>query len=153
MIDVKGLAIGCTVAVLAGFASGWTTNGCRLNAQISKLEAEYLAEQNKKQQVVIEYREVEAKKNGENTAEFNEALNEKDKYIAKLNDDLDNGHIAFRVCQADYLRATVKAGNSRALEEKARADFASYRKDAIRLIEEGKKADAWIESAFEFVNR
>lgn len=153
MINGKVIAVACALSL----AFGWTANGWRLNAKIAglntetaKIEKSYLEEKAKKQQVVIEYREREATANNENSKQYQESL---DEYRKKLDDMRRNSDIAIRVCKADNVREAVRADNSATLAATAEADNAKLREDIFRVLEESKKADAWIESAFEWVNR
>lgn len=153
MINGKVIAAACALSL----AFGWTANGWRLNAkiaglntEITNLENSYLEEKAKKQQVVIEYREREATANNENSKQYQESL---DEYRKKLDDMRRNNDIAIRVCKADSVREAARADNSDTLAETSEADNARLREDIFRVLEDSKKADAWIESAYEWINR
>lgn len=123
------------------------------NYQMRGVELELAAERERKQQVVIEYRERESAANTENTTEYLEALDNARKESDALRRDLADGRIKLRVCLADSVRAAVAAGNSAAAIEQARADQRRLEEDAVRLIEKAQTQEAWIESAHEWINR
>lgn len=116
-------------------------------------ELELAEERSKKQRVVIEYREKEAANNGANVAEYLEGLENARKENERLKRSLDDGSIKLRLCLADSTVRAVEAGNSRTLEEQARADNARLREDILHLVDEARRLDAWVESAHEWVNR
>lgn len=134
-------------SLLASFALGLAAGLFYHSYAMRGVELELAEERERKQQVIIEYREVEAKANTENTAAYlDEVQREKDR-ISR------DAELAIRVCKADASVRAVEATNSRAAQDRAEADNARLRQDIFSLRDRLVERDAWSRSCWEVVNR
>jgi hypothetical protein len=123
---------------------GYVTRGVQIEQQAVAIEQAHAVE---------EVRKVDTVANNENTRDYLGELENARKEANVLRDGLNSGRIAIRLCRADAVAAGVSEGNSRAIADQARSDRAKLENDVIALLDHARRNDAWIESAFEFINR
>lgn len=136
------------VVFLAGVGAMWLYH----SAVISGIEADQSRTVAAQSTLVVEQTKQDVKDNDDNTFQYLEHIAAANQAADDLRKRLADGSISLRLCRADSITARVQAANSDAAKDQAIADYAAYREDVIQLVKRGKELDAWVDSAYEFIN-
>lgn len=138
-----GLPFLAGVAVTALF-HGYVMRGEHLEQQVAQTEQA-------KERIVYITREVE--KNNDNSAQYLAELDKARQEADALRADLDAGRVKLRVCRADATVAGMRSDNASALADQAKSDHAELERAVAAILEHAARNDAWMQSAYEVLNR
>lgn len=137
----------------ATFAAGVFVTGLYHSAVISGIDADQSRDVASQSTLVVEKTKQDVKDNDDNTFLYLEQITAANQAADDLRNRLADGSISLRLCRADAVTARVQAANSDAAKDQAIADYAAYREDVVQLVKRGKELDAWVDAAYEFINR